>query len=815
MGKWRAQNQQEVRVMIGMRSLACAVAFAGILLMLPWQTVQAHPVIGEILPLRQPDGGVIQVRIWGDEFYTDVESLDGYTLIRDQQSGWICYARLSADGNEYMSTGAPAGQADPGLLGVTPHLRINLASAQAKGAAVRADFERRAHAGPMAPPAPRDGSPRGPTIGNVQGICLIIDFSDDLGTIPPASVDNYCNQPGYTGYSNNGSVRDYFYDVSQGLLTYTSYVPSVYYRALNPKTYYTDPNISYGTRARELMIEALTHLEAGGLDFSKYDADDDGVIDALNCFYAGYSNSAWATGLWPHAWTVSFCADGVCTESYQMTDMQDSLKLSTFCHENGHMLCGWPDLYDYDYDSCGVGRFCLMAYGTTATNPCEPCAYMKYIAGWTTTNLLIVPQNNLPVPTSSGNVMYKFEHPTLANEYYLLENRQKIGRDSGLPDAGLAIWHIDTFGSNNYQQQTPTQHYQVTLVQADGRWDLEHNANYGDNSDLYRWPTYTACTPNTNPNTHWWSGQPSGLYVQNIGPSGSLMTFDFVSGVDCNNNGVPDYLDIAGGTSADCNGNFVPDECDLAGGLGTDCNSNGILDECEPDCNGNQTPDSWEVAQPSGLIGIYFDNSSFTGRRQIRLDSTVNFNWGTAAPFPEFGVDTFSIRWSGHLLTTATSGYYSIFTRTDDGVRLWLDGELLINKWIDQGPTEWATNLWLDGNRAYPIVMEYYENGGGAVAELRWQPPSASKVIIPSANLKPALDANQNGTPDECELPGDMNCDGVRDIADITPFVQALVDPSGYEAQYPNCDRNQGDTSGDGLVDGGDSQSFVDLLLGA
>lgn len=799
--------------MISMTRLA--IAGAALLLLLTPQATWGHPVVGEVLPLRQPDGSVIQTRIWGDEFYTDVESLDGFTLIRDPLSGWICYARLSADGNEYESTGVPAGTGDPVSLGLSPHLRIHAASARAKAAAARADFEKRRHEGPWAPPAPRDGEPRGPTTGNVQGICLLIDFSDDVGTIHPVNVNNYCNQVGYTGYGNNGSVRDYFHDISQGLLTYTNFVPATYYRAAQPKTYYTDPNIPYGTRARELILEALNYLEANGFNFSQYDADGDGLVDALNCFYAGYSNSAWATGLWPHAWTVNFCADGVCTNRYQMTDMQDTLRLGTFCHENGHMLCGWPDLYDYDYDSRGVGRYCLMAYGTTATNPCEPCAYLKYIAGWTTTNLLVIPQNGLSLPVSSGNVIYKFEHPTLVNEYYLIENRQKIARDSGLPDAGLAVWHIDTLGNNNYQQQTPTQHYLVTLVQADGRWDLENNVNYGDNTDLYKSPTYTACTPTTSPNTHWWSGSPSGLYVQNIGPSGTLMTFDFVSGVDCNGNGIPDYLDISGGTSEDCNGNYVPDECDLTRGLATDCNDNGVLDECEPDCNENLVPDSWETAQASGLIGMYFDNSNFTGRRQIRLDATVNFNWGTGSPLPEIGPDTFSIRWSGYLLTTSTSGFYSLFTRTDDGVRLWLDGELLINKWIDQGPTEWATNLWLDGNRAYPLVMEYYENGGGAVAELRWQPPSSTKVIIPTTNLRPALDANLNGIPDECELLGDLNCDGVVDVADIVPFVQALIDPTAYEAQYPNCARSQADTSGNGLVDGGDVRSFVSLLLGA
>ena len=125
--------------------------------------------------------------------------------------------------------------------------------------------------------------------------------------------------------------------------------------------------------------------------------------------------------------------------------MGSQLRLGTFCHENGHMLMGWPDLYDYDGDSTGVGRFCLMCYGGSGTNPIEPCAYMKDDAGWADITVLSAPTTGLELP-ADGNVVYKFEHPTLSNEYYLVENRQRSGRDSSIPDHGLAIWHVDTDG---------------------------------------------------------------------------------------------------------------------------------------------------------------------------------------------------------------------------------------------------------------------------------------------------------------------------------------------------------------------------------
>ena len=482
----------------------------------------AAPLMGDVVTIREPDGSRVELRVWGDEFYAVGETIDGYTVVRDGATGLLSYAELSPDGRELISTGVPAGQAPP-ARGLTKHVRIAEEAAVEKALAVRRAFETAAYGGP---PEEVFRGERGTTTGEVAGITLIIDFSDDAWTIPASEIDDYCNKNGYTGYGNNGSVRDYYQDVSENLLDYTNYVPENYYRAVNTKAYYCNSSVPYGQRARELIIEALTDLDNNGFDFSQYDSDGDGVIDAVNCFYAGDTWNSWAEGLWPHAGGVTFVADGVRTERYQITNLGNQLRLGTFCHENGHMLMGWPDLYDYGYDSTGVGQFCLMCYGGSGTNPVEPCAYMKYDAGWGDVTVLSAPQTGYDVP-SGRNVMYKYEHPSLPNEYYLIENRQKTGRDAGIPDAGIAVWHVDTEGSNSNQQQTPELHYLVTLVQADGHWDLENNRNYGDATDLYAAPLYTACTPGTYPNTDWWDGSESGAYFTNISASGTPMTFDF------------------------------------------------------------------------------------------------------------------------------------------------------------------------------------------------------------------------------------------------------------------------------------------------
>ncbi len=213
-------------------------------------TASAAPLWAEVVTIREPDGSSVDIKVWGDEFYSVGETLDGYTIVRDGVTGMLSYAVLSADGTELVSTGVAAGEPAP-QRGLPKHIRITPEAARAQALAVREDFERRAPLGQSS------RGTRGLTIGDVVGITLIVDFSDDVATIPAADIDNYCNEIGYTGYGNNGSVREYFLDVSEGLLNYTNYVPTHYFRAPNTKEYYCNPIAPYGQRARQLIQEAL------------------------------------------------------------------------------------------------------------------------------------------------------------------------------------------------------------------------------------------------------------------------------------------------------------------------------------------------------------------------------------------------------------------------------------------------------------------------------------------------------------------------------------------------------------------------------
>ena len=104
------------------------------------------------------------------------------------------------------------------------------------------------------------------------------------------------------------------------------------------------------------------------------------------------------------------------------------------------MVCDFPDLYDYGYESNGVGDFCLMCGGGSDTNPVHVSAYLKNQAGWTSRISEASPGTAVTLAAGTNDFLI---HRRSRTEYFILENRQRAGRDAALPDAGIAIWHAD------------------------------------------------------------------------------------------------------------------------------------------------------------------------------------------------------------------------------------------------------------------------------------------------------------------------------------------------------------------------------------
>jgi hypothetical protein len=140
-------------------------------------------------------------------------------------------------------------------------------------------------------------------------------------------------------------------------------------------------------------------------------------------------------------------------------------------------------------------------------------------------------------------------------------------------------------------------------------------------------------------------------------------------------------------------------------------------------------------AAAQGLLGQYFTNTALTGSPALTRSEAVNYDWGTAAPSTGLPVDGFSVRWSGRVGVVA-DGNYTFQTTSDDGVRLWVNGNLVVDNWTTHATTvNSSAAVALKAGFFYDIKLEYFESQNGAVAKLAWIAPGAAVTPIPQQQL--------------------------------------------------------------------------------
>lgn len=135
-----------------------------------------------------------------------------------------------------------------------------------------------------------------------------------------------------------------------------------------------------------------------------------------------------------------------------------------------------------------------------------------------------------------------------------------------------------------------------------------------------------------------------------------------------------------------------------------------------------------------GLTGEYFNGVNFDTKISTRVDPEINFHWGTGSPLEGVDADNFSVRWTGELMPLYT-GEHTFYLTCDDGARLWVNNELIIDKWTNNAGETFTGNLHLNAGKKYPVKLEYYDRRGTALCQLEWASPLHSRELIPRKQL--------------------------------------------------------------------------------
>lgn len=191
------------------------------------------------------------------------------------------------------------------------------------------------------------------------------------------------------------------------------------------------------------------------------------------------------------------------------------------------------------------------------------------------------------------------------------------------------------------------------------------------------------------------------------------------------------------------------------------------------------------VGAGTGLRGMYYNNTDLSALGLSRVDSTINFDWATSSPGTGIAADTFSVSWTGEV-EPRYSQTYTFYTRSDDGLRLWVNGVLLIDKWVDQGATEWSGAIALTAGQKYSLRMDYYEQTGAASARLSWSSASQAKQVIPATQLyRPPIVLAATGAKSVAEN-ATLNFTLIPSSYDQVAGVTAFEDFESYEDGSPS-----------------------------
>lgn len=500
----------KMKFRIGYLSILLQLLFAGDAFAIP-----AYPY--KVL-VKTSNGKETAIFLKGDEHRKYAVSSDGYTLLNDEEGWW--YAKTTDNGQIVKSSFKLVSMDDE-----TEDLRTFKASSPKwfSPEDARTKERRGAHA--------RSSDTTEPIIGERRALVILMQFRDVAFKTKNGDFDALFNTIDYHENNAAGSVRDYYRFASQGQLDYISdiYGP---YTSEYTMSYY-GRNVSNGgsdAHPLDLCIEAMKSLP-DSIDFSRYDNNNDGVIDNVHIIFAGYGEEAGAqsSAIWAHEYPhrinlkneIGYSLAGYsCSPELRGNFGNNISHIGVVCHELGHAL-GAMDYYDTNYatggEYNGTGQWDIMASGSWNDGGRTPPNFNPYVRtaifGWNKVEVLNPGQQiSMPLMKSDNAEQTKvFRIDTGSNgDYFLLENRQRVSFDAELPGEGLMIYHIhpniDTYRSTN----TINAGHPQAMYPVCASGSFPSAKNYGEiNSDGCPFPgikNVKSFSPSTKPAALAWNG---------------------------------------------------------------------------------------------------------------------------------------------------------------------------------------------------------------------------------------------------------------------------------------------------------------------
>ena len=511
---------------------------------------------------QQPDGSSHTVRLVGDEhlhFFVDeagrqmTEGADGWLYLLDaDENGNLVQTDIKAFSEQGTAYKPDAKKIDKAInlqWQAEKIKRSPVKNGASNGLSTRS-----------VPSIPRESS--FPCEGDQYGIAILVEFQDVKFKSSTARDDFWrqLNEEGFADYDATGSVRDFYMASSGGKFrpTWDVFGPVTVSREM---AYYgQNMGGSASDMFPEQMVIEACQLVDKDVDFTKYDRDNDGYIDNVYIFYAGYGENEIGgnNSIWPHSADIIarhpemvYKFDGKTLNHYacnnELNGGHYQTGIGTFVHEFGHVL-GLPDLYNLETSLAFTPNYWdAMDYGGPNNNlgrtPPNFSAVERFLLGWIDLRELTDPANiTLDAITTNDALILPTDSEM---EFYIFENRQQSGWDAYIPGHGMLVWHLDYIPVKwlgGFVNNDPD-HMCVDLIEADGHPYMSSNSTDAFPGEDRR---YTEITDNTRVKLVSWSGNWQAKPITDIREEFGIIYFRYDGGVDEISSTTAEASDITG-----------------------------------------------------------------------------------------------------------------------------------------------------------------------------------------------------------------------------------------------------------------------------